>query len=414
MSLLERGALSEEQIDRVAVVVARFHALHGLGRPAPFSPAEWLERIRRPVEANFERLAGGAGGIPPALVAETRDASSRFLDREAARFEARRLAGCAVDAHGDLHLQHIFFEEDDSDPILIDCIEFSDELRQIDSASEVAFLAMDLRYRGRFALAERFLRIHARESDDFDLYRVVDYFIGYRAAVRAKVAAIAASEPEIGAAQRRRAAESAARHLTLARDALRERAPGALILVCGAVGTGKSTAAKEIADVACGVVIASDRVRKQLAGLAPTARPRGAAQDALYAAETTDRVYEGLLERAAPVIGSGRTVVLDATWSRRRHRDAARALASAHGLPTLLVRTHCARDVAMQRLATRAALGRDPSDAGPERFDPSVAAFEPLSEWPAAERIEIASDREGWRGQLRSRIERWQAGTPRA
>ena len=83
---------------------------------------------------------------------------------------------------------------------MIDCIEFSDELRQIDAAADVAFLAMDLEYRGAPDLAARFLRRYAEQRDDFDLYAVVDFFISYRAAVRAKVAALAAKEREIDAA----------------------------------------------------------------------------------------------------------------------------------------------------------------------------------------------------------------------
>lgn len=407
LSLLERGALSGEQIDRLAVIVAGFHARHGLGRPAPFSTDEWLARIRRPVEANFDALEGGAAGPTPRLVAETRVAAQRFLATDAARFEFRRIAGRGVDAHGDLHLQHVFFEEDDADPVLIDCLEFSESLRRIDAASEVAFLAMDLRYRAHDDLAERFLRIYARESDDFDLYRVVDFFVSYRAAVRAKVAAIASREAEIDGPQRTRASESAARHLSLAHAALQRRRGEALVLVCGAVGTGKSSAAAEIAAVLGGVIIASDRVRKRIAGLAPTDRPRGAAQDALYAAQTTDDVYAGLLERASPVLDSGRTVVLDATWSRRAHRERALALAAERAIPVLLVRTHCARDVAMRRLATRAALGRDPSDAGPERFDPSVAAFEPATEWPSDARIDVATERDTWRDELRACALHW-------
>jgi len=414
LSLLEHGALSASQVERVATLVAGFHARVGLGRPAPFSREEWLERIRRPVEANFEALGEDVAALPRGLADETHAAVRGFLEREASRFEARRLAGRGVDAHGDLHLQHVFFEQNDADPILIDCLEFSDELRQIDEASEVAFLAMDLRYRGRKELAEDFLRAYARESDDFDLYRVVDFFLSYRAAVRAKVAAIAAGEAEIDAAQRDRAAESAARHLELAREALAPRRAGALVLVCGAVGTGKSTAAAEIADAIGGAVIASDRVRKRLAGLSPTERPRGAEQDVLYTEATTDRVYAGLFERADPVSSSGRAAVLDATWSRRRHREDALSFASERGLRVLLVRTHCARDVALRRLAARAALGRDPSDAGPERFDPSMAAFEIASEWPAAAQIEVATERDLWREELRARVEQWWAQTKQA
>jgi aminoglycoside phosphotransferase family enzyme len=40
LTLLTRGALSGEQIERAAALVARFHDRHGLGTPAPFTAEE--------------------------------------------------------------------------------------------------------------------------------------------------------------------------------------------------------------------------------------------------------------------------------------------------------------------------------------------------------------------------------------
>ena len=51
----------------------------------------------------------------------------------------------------------------------------------------------------------------------------------------------------------------------------RSGAPG-LILVCGLVGTGKSTLAQAASELLDAPVVSSDRVRKQLAGLRPEQR----------------------------------------------------------------------------------------------------------------------------------------------
>jgi aminoglycoside phosphotransferase family enzyme len=239
LSLLERGELAPEDLERLAALVAGFHDRHGLGVPAPFGAAEWLERCTRPVEESFAMIdAGPASGAAPAELARAREGCRKFVREHAARFEARRREGCAVDGHGDLHLQHVWFERPGAAPIAIDCLEFNADLRRIDAAAEVAFTAMDLVYRGHEPLAERFLGVYAGARDDFDLYGVVDYFASYRAAVRAKVAALAARDPDIGAEQRERAAQSARRHLALAARLLEPRAPGALVLVGGVVGTG--------------------------------------------------------------------------------------------------------------------------------------------------------------------------------
>ncbi|HEX5066692.1 MAG TPA: AAA family ATPase, partial [Myxococcota bacterium] len=322
--------------------------------------------------------------------------AGRFVRRNAHAFETRRRAGRAVDGHGDLHLQHVWFERDDAEPIAIDCLEFDDELRRVDAASEVAFLAMDMRYRGADALAERFLRVYAAECDDFDLYRVVDFFESYRAAVRAKVAAIAAGEPEIDADQRARAAESTRRHLAQALAAFESERRPALVLVGGAVGTGKSTLASALAETLEGVVVSSDRVRKHRLGLAETERAPAAA----YEERAKEGVYQALLERADAVTASGRVAILDATFGARAERLRAHGWASARRLRAWFVETRCAPREAEARLDARAREGRDASDAGPELVAASHASFEPATEWPAARRRALATDTPDWRAAV--------------
>lgn len=402
LSLLEQGRLGAPQLDRLAARIASFHESHGLGAPVPLSAAEWLRRCTEPVEENL-RLIGhaAAGRLAPATLERLRERTRCFVDEHADRFERRRLGGRGVDGHGDLHLQHVWFESDASEPIVIDCLEFNEGLRRIDAAAEVAFTAMDLGYRGHPELAERFLRVYAREIDDFDLYAVVDYFASYRAAVRAKVALITASEPEISAEQRSRAAESARRHLELAAGSLSPRPPGGLVLVGGVVGSGKSSASEVLAEAFGGspgaAVIASDRVRKHLVGLPATAHVTAPRDAGLYAPEARRRVYREVLERARAVAASGRVAILDATWSGAAQRAEARALAAELGGACWFVETRCPREIALARLARRAADARDASDAGPELHAQSVARFDAFDPSLEGRRWTLDTDRPAWR-----------------
>jgi predicted kinase len=377
-------------VDAVAEVLARFHAAQGLGRPAPWSAEQWQARTAAPMRANFDGLRRAPPGcVPPEAVEEASRATEARLAECAPALERRRVEGRAVDGHGDVHLEHVWFEREGEPPHLIDCIEFDEDLRRVDAASEVAFLAMDLAYRGRRDLGERFLRRYAEHTDDYGLFEVVDLFAAYRAAVRAKVAALAAGEEEIEASQREAAAQSARRHLDLARALLVPASPGPLVLVCGTVGVGKSRVAGRLADATGGVVVGSDRTRKRLAGLGPTAR----AGDALYTPAHTERVYAALRERAAPVVASGRPALIDATFSLRAHREAAREEARRLGARFHVVHVECDARVARERLAARAARGDDPSDAGPDRVAPSRARFEPLEEVPREALHEVRTDR---------------------
>lgn len=398
LSMLQKGVLGNRQLDQVSARMAGFHARHGLGAPAPFTPREWQARCLEPVEENCKALAEASPAGCAELLAETREALLGFGERCSERFDQRRRRGRIVDGHGDLHLQHIWFEHDRAAPLIIDCLEFSDRLRHIDVASEIAFLAMDLRYRGRGDLGEHFLRSYARESDDFDLYRVVDFFVGYRATVRAKVAAIAAGDAGIASDQRARAAASARRHLELAAEIMGSRPPGSIVLVGGAVGTGKSTVAEALADEIGGVVVTSDRVRKQMVGLAADEHVRARPDEGLYASDAIDRVYRGVIDRARPIVESGRVAILDATFGRRRHRAMAAEQARALRVPLCFVEARCSPEIARSRLLVREAEGSDPSDAGPDFHAASLERFEPLTGEGHLE--VIRTDAEDWHTEL--------------
>lgn len=395
LSLLEREELTAAQLVRVAACVARFHRSQGLGTPAPWSPSEWRERIAAPMRANVESLSRTLGASAVSRL------GAQFEERLAAlsaSLERRRLDGRAVDGHGDLHLQHVWFEADGEELRLIDALAFSEDLRQIDAASEVAFLAMDLAFRGRNDLAEVFLFHYVRASGDTGLYEVVDLFEAYRAAVRAKVAALASLDPEVSPPQRERAHESAVRHLRFAEGLLVAPGPGRLVLVCGTVGSGKSSVARELARRAGGLVIASDLLRKEAAG---TSRLRSDLLDAgLYSARRRAAVYDAMLEAARAPLRAGRVVILDATFAARRQRDAARAFALEEGAEARLVEVRVHDAEARRRLERRRREGRDPSDAGPEMLAPSRRRFEPPVEWPWSHRSVLRTDRPGWRRGL--------------
>jgi hypothetical protein len=414
LALLAAGALGPLHLRAAAERIAAFHRAQGLGAPAPYAPAAWRERIDRPMQANLAALRehAAAARLHPADVDALDVAWRAGLAARRAVLERRRAEGRAVEGHGDLHLAHLWFEAGPEAPLFVDCVEFDVELRRIDAASDVAFLFMDLAYRGHRALGERWLSDYAEASGDAGLYEVVDLYAAYRAAVRAKVAALAAADREIDAAQRGAAAESAARHLALASSSLAPPPAGALVLVGGTVGVGKSTVAAALAEAGGAALFSSDRTRKRLAGLRPEARASAAPGAGLYTPEWHDRAYAALLEHAAPALRSGRTVVLDATWSERRRRATARELAHRLGAAAWLVRVDCAEATALARVEERARRGADPSDAGPEWVARSRSRFEPPDEWPDARRLVLATDAPDWRAALPALVARLAGARP--
>jgi aminoglycoside phosphotransferase family enzyme/predicted kinase len=401
LSLLEGGRLTGAQVDRLARLLARFHERVGLGRPSPWSDSTWLERIAAPTKASFQLARTAGGGLLDVRELEYLDVAMRRM-RETGRdcFESRRAEGRAVDGHGDLHLDAVWFETDDAEPVVIDCLEFDAELRRIDVAAELAFFAMDAAYRGRADLGERLLGRYAALTDDYALYGVVDYHILHRALVRAGVAALAATGPGIVERQRMAAADSARRHIAWMREWLERPTRTDVFLMTGLSGTGKSTVAAEVADMNGAVVVASDRVRKHLA------RKSRERPESLYSAAMTHNVYAGLLARAVPVLGSGRPVVLDATYALASHREAVRRACAAHGWRATLVDVRCDEATALDRIERRLADPDRISDADSDVHRAQRDHYQPADEWSVGESITVHTDRSDWRTSLRNDLER--------
>ncbi len=172
-ALLRHGVLGHEHLSRLAGRLAAFYATSG---------AEWrgeyLDRFRGNVEENFAQVRPFVGRLlAPETFEAVRDWQLERLAREPNALRARAQQGRIRDGHGDLRLEHVYFEREQ--PIVIDAIEFNERFRIGDVAADVAFLAMELGARSRPELAASFLAAFALESDDFDLYAVVDFYLSY-------------------------------------------------------------------------------------------------------------------------------------------------------------------------------------------------------------------------------------------
>ncbi len=409
--LLARRELSAAHVDALASRLARFH------EEAPGGPEALVhgrvEAILRNVEENFaqtrERMAQY---LPEDQSREIREWQSRFLEEHAALFQARIDAGRVRDGHGDLRLEHVYFETEGLAPTIIDCIEFSERFRFADVCADVAFLSMDLEAHGRVDLAERFLARYARDSDDYGLYALVDFYEGYRAFVRAKVAMILAADASIEARVREKAAAEARRHLLLAlSEGRRSVLPPSVVAVGGIIASGKSTLAQALAAEMGAPAIEADRTRKSMLGVAPEQPVHEAAWSGAYDPAFTEAVYAEVLRRADVVVGSGRPVVIDASFRSPAMREAARRIAIARGVPFFFVECRTDPEVCRARLASRERTG-GVSDGRLAIFDAFRARFEAVSELAASEHLVVDTARPlaETLAFLRKRLPTWPAG----
>jgi aminoglycoside phosphotransferase family enzyme len=212
--VLERGAATITMMEALAERLTAFHgfAATGPGVDEYGSPAAvWANAVE-----NFGQTRPFIGRTIDARTwALVRSSSQRFLEENLALFERRVAQGRIRDGHGDLHAANICMTE----PIAIfDCIEFDDRSRCGDVAAEVAFLAMDLEYRGRADLATSFVDRYVEASGDRGLRDLLDFDICYRAYVRGKVESLKLDEPGFSAAEYGTTPTQARRSFDLARS----------------------------------------------------------------------------------------------------------------------------------------------------------------------------------------------------
>jgi aminoglycoside phosphotransferase family enzyme/predicted kinase len=342
------------RVREIAGAVAGFHA--GAARSPEIDRAGTPEQVLANWAANTEALRGEPF-VDQTTVELVDRLAHRYVHGRAGLFAERIAGGRIVDGHGDLQADDIFCLDDG--PRILDCLEFDPSLRHGDTLADVAFLAMDLERLGRADLAALLLAAYRRYAADDWPDSLAHHWIAYRAQVRAKVACLRARQGDPEAPRRAQGLLAiAARHL--------EASIPRLVLVGGLPGTGKSTLATGLARIRRWPVLASDVVRKQLAGLEPLAPAPASFGTGLYRAEATAETYAELLDRAGDLLRGGHSVVVDASWTSRCWRDAAAEVAGATWSHLVPLRCHATSLVSGSRIATRAAAHTDPSDATEE------------------------------------------------
>ncbi len=360
---LQRGEVTVELVVALAHKVAHFHGQAAGG--AGIAAFGRFQTVARNIWDNFGRALATLGTtISMNVLRRLCQATEQTLDRWRPLIEARADRGMPRDTHGDLHLDHVYLfpqRPSPGDLVIIDCIEFNERFRCTDPVADMAFLAMDLRCHGRPDLAQAFADAYFQASGDAEGRALLPLYTAYRAMVRAKVEAFQLAEKEVPAAQRQQALAQARGHWLLALGELSEppQKP-CLLLVGGLPGTGKSTLAQSLAKQAGFVLLRSDLLRKELAGLPPLEAVPAPLRDRVYSPPWTEQTYAECLRRAGNLLFEGQRVLVDANFRQEEQRRPFRILARQLGVPWLFFHCHVDPDFVQERLVRRRA---DASDA---------------------------------------------------
>lgn len=387
--LLEKGALPLSRMEQLAEQMASFHTLAEVADPS--SVYGEFQTLLTPCLENFDSIQ--RDGKETALLLEQgtslNDALAQLLrwtrltaDKLRTSFAERKTQQHVRECHGDLHLGNIALVDDVV--TLFDCIEFSDRLRWIDTASDLAFTLMDLESREKPDYAAHLLNRYLEIGGDFDLLKVLVFYKVYRAMVRAKVAGL---QSQTDALQR---------YIKLALKAIQPPAPR-LYITFGFSGSGKTWGSRAIADRLGLIHIRSDVERKRLAGLEQKSRAGSDVGTGLYASGMTEKTYTRLAELAKLIVQSGFGVIVDATFLKETARRPFKELSKQLDVPFTVLAFTAETDQLEQNIISRSHNQTDASDADLavlhhqlKHVDP-LTADEPVIELPFGSPIPFQS-----------------------
>jgi hypothetical protein len=379
----ERGELQPVHVSDLADTLVAFHDASAIAPVA--SRFGTPEQVGAPARDNFDDLLCllPETGVQSRL-AVLQDWTEAQLKQLSPLMEARKRAGRVRECHGDLHLANLVLI--DQRVRMFDCIEFNEDLRWIDVASEIAFTYVDLLAHAQPGLADWFVDEVLSRSGDYEAVRVLRFYAVYRAVVRAKVAAIRMNQTQGDDSE------------ALAYVALAERLvaipPVRLVITHGLSGCGKTIASNALLQNdphAATLRLRSDVERKRLFGLASTARSGSTTDAGIYARDAHVRTYDRLRELADMLLRTGWSVIVDAAFLKRADRDAFRALARQAGATFSILAPQATSAQLRERILARRALGRDASEATLDVLAQQMRVMEPLgpdereqiqSQWP--------------------------------
>jgi len=255
--------LSDGLIDSLADQLCGFHS----GIDTARSDSEWgsPESIWQPMQENYTQIASLISVEPEVqllLDSLHQWSEDQFLSLTP-KLVQRKLGGFVRECHGDLHLGNITIEK--SRPVIFDGLEFNPALRWIDTASELAFLLMDLDERASSEWGYKLLNRYLSLTGDYGLLPVLRFYQVYRSMVRAKVMAIRLGQLSENDSEYAHLKNRFQNYLELAMNYTRP-SEAALILTFGYSGSGKSWYCKKQFDGKPIIVVRSDVERKKIGG----------------------------------------------------------------------------------------------------------------------------------------------------
>jgi aminoglycoside phosphotransferase family enzyme len=176
-------AIGKHELEKVLEKLAAFYARTDR---APFTGAQYRRMQTQQIRRFAAAMIPASDGIDMTEMDALVDSQIRFIEQNESLLDARIAEHRVVDAHGDLKPEHIYVSDN---PQIIDCLEFSAELRLLDTAEELSFLDLECERLGNAPLGRRIRSLYESVCDDPLDESLYEFYRSKRCLARALVSA---------------------------------------------------------------------------------------------------------------------------------------------------------------------------------------------------------------------------------
>lgn len=185
-NLLKNALLNQkvnmQHLKRAAEKLAQFYHSR---KPVAWEVGFFFQRLEKKIRENHSILTHPEFGLPKDVLEEILEKQMEFLNKYSMLFRKRIQAGRIVDTHGDLKPEHIWLNQN---PMIIDRLEFDQDLRLQDVSEELCLLAIECELLGSPETGEFFFSVYERITQDKIPQLLKIFYKSRQAALRAKFA----------------------------------------------------------------------------------------------------------------------------------------------------------------------------------------------------------------------------------
>jgi predicted kinase len=149
--------------------------------------------------------------------------------------------------------------------------------------------------------------------------------------------------------------------------------PKTLLITCGLPATWKTETSEEVSKVKGYPILRSDLIRLEVLKNEDVFDPKVAGNMSKRLS-----VYDEMFRRASDVAGTGKGVILDATFVTQELRKRAAEIAAKNGLTLVILETSCPQEVSVERIKRRTREKYESNALTVEAYLANKRKFEPV------------------------------------